>query len=355
MASIPANTGWKGTGKTFGQGGQAQVSEVVAIEGSGHPAGLYAMKILRNPGSTQALQRFEREATAIAALSEPRIVTIVDRHRERAAFLFYVMPNYAELGFEPLSRVAFDSASPFRGNAAVALEFIASCCDALAMCHAKGIVHRDLKPQNILVHRTLLEPRIIDFGCCSVEDGAAITLTDEGVGSQNYMAPECEAGTDGAIGPRSDVYSLGKLLWVLVTGQQPFARERPAFTNRNIKLLLPDRPDSWHINPVLLTSVRRDPNNRFRDATEMADISKEAARKVVGRYPPLELVRRRCHVCGRGHLVHSIPDHPISMHAIYGNPMPQGTSCYVCNVCGHLSAWDDRLLDSHLAAFDGAE
>ena len=122
-----------------------------------------------------------------------------------------------------------------------------------------------------------------------------------------------------------------------------------------VKALLPDRPDSWHVNPILLSSVRQEPSDRFQDATDMANTAKKIARTVVGRYPPLELVRRRCYVCGRGHLQHGLPNHQLDMRGIYRNPLPKGTSCYVCNVCGHVCVWYDSLLDSHSATFDNAE
>jgi serine/threonine protein kinase len=89
----------------------------------------------------------------------------------------------------------------------------------LAAAHDAGVIHRDLKPDNVLV-RTGGSPLIIDFGCCLLlDDGGVATLTDEGVGARNFMAPECEAGVEGDSSPRSDLYSLGKILWCMMSGE----------------------------------------------------------------------------------------------------------------------------------------
>jgi serine/threonine protein kinase len=284
-----------------------------------------------------------------------RVVKIIDHHAENAQFLFYVMPNYLEQGYISLESVAYGDESPFLGEIRRSLYFIAECADALAQCHKGKVVHRDLKPTNILFHPESLMPLILDFGCCHIEGGAPVTLVDEGVGSVNFMAPECESGTGGEPDARTDVYSLGKLLWVLLTGRRPFAREKPAFTSSSISSLFPDHPECWHASRILLSSVRRNPEERYKSADEMAADCDYFANNVVGRYLPLELTMTRCPACGQGRLVRKNPEFDVPMHMVFGNPMPRGVIGLVCDTCGHVCAWDTRLLSKYKDQLANAE
>lgn len=347
MPKIPESVPWTATGKTLGQGGQAQVLEVKPSAAATVADGTYAMKVLRSTCSHQAFERFAREIAAIQKVEDPRVVRVVD-HNADGEFRYYVMPNYFAQGYHSLSKIMFEPDSPFRQNPARDLELIAECAEAISECHSTGVVHRDIKPDNILVDKTF-RPVILDFGCCQLDEGTALTLTDEGIGTRNYMAPECESGSAGQVTEKADIYSLGKLLWSLVTGLQPFAREQPAFTNRNLSKLMPDSPDCWHLTRVFLRSIRSDPSDRSGDANEMAKYCRWLAKSVVGRYPPIELANVRCAACGQGALVHNGAGHHLPMHMVFGNPMPSGVSASVCDLCGLLYARDDRVLKDYLS------
>lgn len=336
---FPKDIPWVRTGKTIGSGGQSTVQEVEPKEPSDFEMGSYALKILRNSKSAQAMARFQREIQAIKSLDDSRIVQIIDNSREGADFVYYVMPNYDA---DPLDKIAFGASSPFKADAHKCLEFIADCAEALQKAHEQKIVHRDLKPGNILVDRETGNPIIIDFGCCQIEGSEAITLTDEGVGSRNYMAPECESGAGGEPGLSADIYSLGKILWSLATGSPAFAREEPAFKNKNLSIMLPDDSDCWHLTRILQKTVRERPAARFHRAEELADKARSLARDIVGRYPPIETVGDQCPACGEPR---NIMENPTTrLHMVFGNPNPRGVSPLECHRCGYLYVWNSDIL-----------
>jgi serine/threonine protein kinase len=345
MTSIPESVPWKRTGRTLGSGGQSSVYEVETTVPSRFPAGKYAMKELKNVRSNQAKQRFLREIEAVKKIDDPRIVKVIDHHnKEDDTFLYYVMP-YDE-DFIALEKLIFSSDSDFHANAKSCLAFTAECAEALHKVHEheSRIVHRDLKPANILYNTKTQKPLIIDFGCCQIEGDHTITLVDEGVGTPNYMAPECEAGAAGDVTSKSDIYSLGKILWSMVTGYKTFARENPAFTNKNLKNVFPDNPDSWHLTRIFQKTIRESPNHRYENAQKLADDCRRVI-YLIDHFPPLERVMNFCPACGQGELIpKERRESPVPMHMIFGNPMPEGCVGLHCPVCGYLSAWDTRVL-----------
>ncbi len=99
------------------------------------------------------------------------------------------------------------------------LELLIDIANGLAHAHANGIVHRDIKPANLLLSGAPALPVIADFGICYVVDGDRMTLTDEAVGPRLFVAPELEDGRAEQVSARSDVYTLGKLLYWLLKGR----------------------------------------------------------------------------------------------------------------------------------------
>jgi len=224
---IPKEFRWKPTGRILGEGGQAQVQEVEDC--SCEYSGKYALKALAKGKPGQAYERFYREITAIKGLRHPYIIKVVDSSSPQDDFHYYVMELVE--GAKPLQTVLGSPSNPFLSKPVASIDLFQMLVEAILACEKNEpkIVHRDLSPANVLFapNGTI---RIIDFGICQVEGEATITLADEGVGTINYMAPECESGATGNIGAHSDLYSAGKILWSAVTGQRAFAREKPAFT-----------------------------------------------------------------------------------------------------------------------------
>ena len=203
--------------------------------------------------------------------------------------------------------------------------------DALSSCHEKGVIHRALSPSNVLMVPEDLRPRLIDFGLCQIENGTAITLLDEGVGTPTYMAPECEAGADGTIGPTADIYSVGKLLWAALFNQNVFSREAPAFQGKSPSRMMPHEEAAWHLHHVFAVTIRHDPANRVQDVTGAISVCRNVLRLIEGGYMPLEqLAKGVCPHCGYGEMADFEQG-----HSVFGNPNPRGVVSVQCNHCGY--------------------
>ncbi len=178
-----------------------------------------ALKVL--PGSLVSASlraRFEHESQALGRLDHPNIAKVYEAGVERDAG-GAERPYFAMELIEgrPLNRYGAGLGIPAR------MELVAKVCDAVQHAHQRGVIHRDLKPSNILVDEAG-EPRVLDFGVARLTDaeaGAAHTLTGQVVGTLQYMSPEQASGDSAAVDTRSDVYSLGVILYELLTGRLP--------------------------------------------------------------------------------------------------------------------------------------
>ena len=173
-----------------------------------------ALKVMhpRLAGDAGQADRFRREASTAAALGHPNIVAVIDRDEDRG--VPFIVLEYVP--GENLKRLMS------RGPVAIdrSLEIAVGIARALAFVHAHGFVHRDVKPQNVLV-TSGGEVKVIDFGIARSMDLAnGVTETGTVLGSADYIAPEQAQGQ--AVGEASDVYSLGVVLYELLTGQVPF-------------------------------------------------------------------------------------------------------------------------------------
>jgi serine/threonine-protein kinase len=199
----------------LGRGGMGEVwrarqhslSRMVAIK-------LLPENLSKNP---EFIARFQKEATALASLSHPNIIQIIDRG-EAGGQYFFVME------FVP-GRSLRELLGSGRLSAAEALPLIAQICRAIDDAHAKGIIHRDLKPENILVDDRG-HVKVADFGLAGIQAGAAelqLTATAVAMGTVNYMAPEQRRDARNVDG-RADLYSLGVIFYELLTGELPLGR-----------------------------------------------------------------------------------------------------------------------------------
>jgi len=325
---IPTDLRWKPTGRTLGQGGQATVVEVTD-EGNEY-TGSFALKGLSAGKPRKFYERFSREIEAIKAVSHPSIIRIIDHSDPTASFQYYVM-ELSE-GARSLKKLLGTRGNPFRQNALRALSMFIELATGIEACQGVNVVHRDLSPANVLVLPDQ-SIKIIDFGICQLADAETITLLDEGVGTPNYMAPECEAGAEGDIKASADLYSAGKILWSAITNLHAFGREAPVFGPKSMKSIFPEQPETWHLHHIFKSTVRQDPRNRWHSASEAAKEAAHVRFLVSSGYPPLELLQDKCPICGVGSLANFQGD-----HMVFGNPNPRGIASLQCDYCGYCLA-----------------
>ena len=220
-----------------------------------------AIKVLNieESGGRQFLRRFRREARAIAALRHPNILNIHDYGEDQGEA--YIVMEYVE-GGSLQQRIATPPA-----DCTEAVNLVIPVGDALAYAHSKGIVHRDVKPGNILLARPDW-PLLADFGLVKVAD-AQQKLTQPGsiLGTAIYLSPEQVAGEE--VDQQTDIYSLGIVLYELLTGKPPFRSDSPAESMMLRMYEPPASPCQYNANvsksleTVLLRALERDPKARY--------------------------------------------------------------------------------------------
>jgi len=233
-----------------------------------------AIKILngRHANDDQFIERFRREAKNAAALNHPNIVSIYDRGE--AEDTYYIAMEYLD-GRTLKELIVGRGAAPIN----VAIEYARQILSALRFAHRHGIVHRDIKPHNVLVDGEG-RVKVTDFGIARAGT-SQMTETGSIVGTAQYLSPEQAKG--GEVDPRSDLYSLGIVLYELLTGKTPFDGETPveiamkhlSTTPKPPSKLRPDIPRE--LDMVVLRALAKNPDERYQSADEMeADLERVA-------------------------------------------------------------------------------
>lgn len=248
----------------LGEGGMAVVYKAMDVVLNR----VVAVKVLRDQyaGDDEFVERFRREAQAAASLSHPNVVNIFDvGHTDGVHFIVleYVQGQNLKQILREEGRL-----EPRR-----AARIAAAVARALQSAHDRGLVHRDVKPHNILITPEG-RVKVTDFGIARASSAATLTETGMVVGSVHYFSPEQARGR--AVGPAADVYSLGVVLYEMLTGGVPFRGESPVAVALQHLQQEPTAPRElvrsvprW-LDGVVMQALEKDPAKRFRSAAQMA-------------------------------------------------------------------------------------
>lgn len=226
-----------------------------------------AIKVLRQQyvHDEEFIRRFRREAQAAASLSHPNVVSIYDVGQEDE--IHYIVMEYVE--GQTLNDLIKEKA-PLQVEEA--LHIASQICDALDHAHTNQIIHRDIKPHNILLGKNG-RVKVTDFGIARAATSSTITQTGSVVGSVHYFSPEHAKGV--AAGAKSDLYSLGIVLYQMLTARLPFLGESPISVA--LKHLQERFEEPRQVNPlipqsvenIILKAMRKNPDERYQSAREM--------------------------------------------------------------------------------------
>lgn len=273
---IPANAG---PHSFVGAVGNYELIEQIGQGGMGVVYKAYQRKLnrvvalklmLSGPWATEAeIKRFRSETTAAATLQHPNVVAIheVGEHEGR----HYFSMDY--IAGQSLADVINRTPLP----AERAARYVKLIAEAIHHAHQRGILHRDLKPANVLVD-TDDQPRVTDFGLAKhIQVDSSLTASGEAMGTPSYMPPEQAAGKRSEIGPASDVYSLGAILYDLLTGRPPFRADTPVDTLRQVLDTEPAPPRLINrkvprdLETICLKCLAKAPGQRYPSAQGLAE------------------------------------------------------------------------------------
>ena len=289
--------------REIGHGGQGVIFKALQ-----HATGRHvAVKVLTETRQLKDMERarFEREARVLAALAHPHIVSILDRGHTAGGSAYFTM-EYIE--GQPLDRWLDDYRHDHppldvSSNPGELVRLFMKIADAVNVAHLRGVIHRDLKPSNILVDDKG-DPHILDFGLARLglpaevysDQHRIVTMTGQFIGTLPWVSPEQAEGLTSKIDTRTDVYSLGVILYEMLTAEFPYevvgnmrdvlnnilrARPKPPSTVIQAKLAKQaQKRKRWHqalrnpitpdLEAIVLKALNKKPDDRYQNAGELA-------------------------------------------------------------------------------------
>ena len=215
---------------------------------------IVALKLfpLQGPHGPAFVERFNREARALAKLSHPNIVA-VHEFGQAGGFAFFIMEFVDGLNLRELERIG-------RLSPREALKIVPQICEALQFAHDEGIVHRDIKPENILLDKKG-RVKIADFGIAKImgRDASQVTETEHIIGTPHYMAPE-QVEKPETVDHRADIYSLGVVFYEMLTGELPLGKFAPP--SRKVEV-------DVRLDQVVLRALEKEPERRYQRASHV--------------------------------------------------------------------------------------
>jgi hypothetical protein len=247
--------------------------------------------------SPVVVERFRREVEIVRRIAHPNVLRIHDVV-ESDGRLFLVMD------FHPGGDLADRLALRQRLHPGEVVHLAQQLCGALAAAHRAGVVHRDVKPSNVLVgNGTQIDVRLCDFGLARTVEGSGLTVANAVLGTPEYMAPEVV--TEGQADPRSDIYSLGVVLFEAATGRLPFYGDSPYQLMRQhvdleaprARTLVPELPMA--LDEAIARALAKDPLDRFATTEDLVRALTEEPRALVPAASATAKARHHaCPACG---------------------------------------------------------